>query len=266
MGHVYFIYSPADEATMQKLRTDLQAQRLNFWSPASPDDSPLDALEQADAAILLMTPNAQKSERVRKEIALAVVCRVGVFSILTEGEDAPPYPIKETLIQRIDLRSGADYEREIIKLGKIIRHFNQASYTPIGRIGTEARRRKQQQNPFADPDETHVARLNTPEDETHSARTFVDDNTAPMRDIRPQVLEDAPEEKNLAPLSSHPLHDQDSNQTVDRVEVARRLGDIGDETTIPVLMSFLSSPDLRVREAAQQSIDRIRQRARKVNP
>ncbi|PJF41766.1 MAG: hypothetical protein CUN55_11520 [Phototrophicales bacterium] len=93
MSHIFISYNRQDRPYVEQVAQFLQEQGFNVWFDAriAPSDEWWDSIEDAlnhcVAFIIIMTPAAQKSKWVKREILLADKLGKPVFPLLLEGEE-----------------------------------------------------------------------------------------------------------------------------------------------------------------------------------
>ncbi|MBZ0285162.1 MAG: protein kinase [Anaerolineae bacterium] len=117
--HLFISYSRQDKGYAQQLSEHLQHNGFAVWIDSKIDygdawfDEIDDAVKTCAAFVLLMTPHAQQSEWVKKEILLAKRYKKPIFPVLLDGEE---FPIVID-IQFADVRDGTmpavDFHRRL---------------------------------------------------------------------------------------------------------------------------------------------------------
>jgi hypothetical protein len=100
MGHIFLSYSRRDKETAIRLAEKLEEKGYDVWIDL--EDLPagkrwrqkiVDAIQQADALVVVLSPNAVKSDGMRRE------------SVLAEEENKPIFPVKiQPVTIPIDMR------------------------------------------------------------------------------------------------------------------------------------------------------------------
>lgn len=113
MKHIFLSYSRADSDLMRRVKETLAGEGLTVWTdesltPGTPDwqDAIERALEAAGAVVVLLSPDAKKSQWVANELGYAGACQVPVFPILVRGEERESVPIQLINTQRVDIRKS----------------------------------------------------------------------------------------------------------------------------------------------------------------
>jgi hypothetical protein len=108
MADIFISYSRKDQAYAQKLAEDMRARGFSVWIDDRIEhgnhwfDEIEQAITDARAVAVIMTPDADKSEWVRKEILLAKRDGKAIFPLLLEGREFGML----IDIQFADIRSG----------------------------------------------------------------------------------------------------------------------------------------------------------------
>src|SRR5215207_3520831 len=93
MADIFISYSRKDQAYAQKLAEDMRARGFSVWIDDRIEhgnhwfDEIEQAITDARAIAVIMTPEADKSEWVRKEILLAKRDGKAIFPLLLEGRE-----------------------------------------------------------------------------------------------------------------------------------------------------------------------------------
>ncbi|MEL6405237.1 MAG: toll/interleukin-1 receptor domain-containing protein [Chloroflexota bacterium] len=124
--HAFLSYSHKDRDIMRRVRHDLGAMGLNIWSDenlvpgtASWKDAIEEAIQQSLTLVVLLSPDAKRSEWIEREIEYARACDVKVIPVLARGShDISTIPFELINVQRIDLR--ADYTAGLRQLAETI--------------------------------------------------------------------------------------------------------------------------------------------------
>jgi hypothetical protein len=127
--HVFLSYSRQDVELMRRVREALEAARLQVQTrdDIPPGKTPQDGLNEAVASarcvVVILTPNAKESPRIRNDIYASNMQNLHVFGVLAEGEarEAVPYLLSGT--QWADIRENFN-EGMYHLIGDIRRHLN----------------------------------------------------------------------------------------------------------------------------------------------
>lgn len=121
--HIFMSYSRRDAAIMVRLRDDMQDERLIVWTdealtPGDPSWQMAieNAIENAGCVVVILSPDAKKSEWVRAELQYAQMHKVTVFPLLARGNEATAVPLALTGAQFLDVRSENLYAAGVPKL------------------------------------------------------------------------------------------------------------------------------------------------------
>jgi hypothetical protein len=112
MKHVFLSYSRSDAEVMRRVRDTLQEEGLAVWTdetltPGTPSwQAAIEtALEDAGCVVVLLSPDARKSQWVANELSFATAQDVSIFPVLVRGDDKDAVPLQLINAQRVDLRS-----------------------------------------------------------------------------------------------------------------------------------------------------------------
>lgn len=115
LHHIFLSYSRRDIRMMQRIRDDLRANSLSVWTDegihpgtVSWKESIERAIRGAGLLIVLLSPDANESTWVQREIDYAEVQGVPVLPILIRGEPRDAIPFALAGAQFVDLRSHYD--------------------------------------------------------------------------------------------------------------------------------------------------------------
>ncbi len=107
--HVFISYSRKDTDLMKKLCTELKSIGLKYWTdesltPGTPQwELEIErAIQDAGCLTVLLSPDANDSEWVRREIAFADTFDVRIFPLLVRGDDRTAIPARLITHQRVD--------------------------------------------------------------------------------------------------------------------------------------------------------------------
>lgn len=124
MEHVFLSYSRNDTDIMRRVRDHLLDEGIVVWTdetlvPGTPSwmDAIEDAIERADALVVLLTPNAKKSRWVKKEeMRYAEMQEKRIFPLLARGTEKTSIPFGFITAQHLDIRTEAVFERGMVEL------------------------------------------------------------------------------------------------------------------------------------------------------
>jgi hypothetical protein len=110
--HIFLSYSRADAEIMRRVRDTLTGEGLAVWTdesltPGTPSwQSALEnALDGAGCVVVLLSPDARKSQWVANELSYASAHGVVIFPTLVRGEEKDSVPLQLINAQRVDLRA-----------------------------------------------------------------------------------------------------------------------------------------------------------------
>ncbi|MDX1377308.1 MAG: toll/interleukin-1 receptor domain-containing protein, partial [Anaerolineales bacterium] len=112
-GHVFVSYSRKDEAVMRRIVKHLRAQGIKVWVdnekliPGTPvwEYEIEKAIKGASAIVVVLSPEAKKSEWVLREITLADQYQKRAFPILVDGRNEDSIPFRLITRQYVDIRT-----------------------------------------------------------------------------------------------------------------------------------------------------------------
>jgi hypothetical protein len=129
LHHVFLSYSRRDLRTMQRVRDDLLASGLSVWTDEGIHPGTVSWKESIERAIcgagmllVLLSPDANDSTWVQREIDYAEVQGIPVLPILVRGEPRDSIPFALAGAQFVDLRSHYDIGMKLL-LQRCIRHL-----------------------------------------------------------------------------------------------------------------------------------------------
>lgn len=126
---VFLSYCRRDLDMMEPIRQLLEAEGLSIWvdreriqlGTKSWSEAIQTALRQAQAVVVLFSPDACASEWVTEELAFSQTHKKPIFPVLLRGEESEAIPFGFTRTQWLDLRHIMDYRPEIQRLAAAIR-------------------------------------------------------------------------------------------------------------------------------------------------
>ncbi|MBZ0283083.1 MAG: toll/interleukin-1 receptor domain-containing protein [Anaerolineae bacterium] len=127
---IFLSYSRHDRQVMQRLRDDLRAMRLNVWvdeeglDPGTPawEAAIGNAIRSAACLLVILSPDAEKSKWVGRELAMAETLNKWIFPVLVRGTEQDAIPFRLMTHQWIDARQ--DYAGAFEKLlGAVKKHL-----------------------------------------------------------------------------------------------------------------------------------------------
>jgi DNA-binding response OmpR family regulator len=110
--HVFLSYSRSDTPVMQRLRDDLRAATLSVWVDEESLEPGTQAWEKAigeairgsGCLIVILSPDAEKSIWVGRELALAETLSKRIFPVLVRGSERDAIPLRLMSHQWLDAR------------------------------------------------------------------------------------------------------------------------------------------------------------------
>src|SRR5579863_4378310 len=116
MGQQVFLsYSHKDVEVMHRIRDDLHKVGLQVWvdenlAPGTPSwKSGIEiAIEDTATLVVLMSPDAKKSEWIEKELDYARTYGISIIPVLTRGDERDAIPFDLISAQRLDMRTDYD--------------------------------------------------------------------------------------------------------------------------------------------------------------
>lgn len=116
MAHIFISYSRHDTQIIDRLVRELEAAAVEVWIDR--EDIPggakwrrqiVDAIEDADAVLVALSPNAVESDNVRKELDIAEEAKKPVIPVEIRRVDIPKDMVYQLVgLQRIDLATSFD--------------------------------------------------------------------------------------------------------------------------------------------------------------
>ena len=246
MGHVFISYDSADGDFVIDVIRQLEDTGLRVWSEHSQlraegewRESTDDAIRQAFALVVVLTPKARDSSQLMYEWMFALGAGVRVIPIILVKTDLPP---------RLDSLRSLDFTTVANRpWGKLIRQIQEASVQnpnpdrqpPLGSRLASNRERPSLLDRARRPggrSQYGRARRSAPQEE------WVEDLDRAGRDNDIQKL--------IAAL-------EDPNRDK-RAHAAIRLGEIGAKEAIPALIARLRDDDFRVREDVARALGKLK--------
>ena len=139
--HIFVSYSRRDSSTMRRIRNDLETACLRVWTDEGIDvgttswkEAIESAILQAEIVLVMMSPSANDSIWVQREIDFAELHDKKILPVLVRGEPRDAIPFALSGVQYIDLRRK--YQNGIRRLVKrISTHMQQDVITlPTRRV------------------------------------------------------------------------------------------------------------------------------------
>jgi hypothetical protein len=131
---IFLSYSRRDAKLMRRVRADLRVGGFSVWTdeslkPGTP--SWLDAIERAIRSsmcvIVLLSPDAKKSEWVEKELQAARLHRKQIIPLLARGDESLSMPMQINTMQYADIRSESLYKSRMRDLARILRNLQRGA-------------------------------------------------------------------------------------------------------------------------------------------
>jgi TIR domain len=123
--HVFLSYSRKDTRIMQRVRDDLRAAGLSVWTDEGIEpgtnswkQSIQDSIDNASCLVVILSPDAKKSEWVGRELDYANAQRLSIFPLLSRGNEANAVPLSLISSQFVDIRKN--YLTGIEKLHSVL--------------------------------------------------------------------------------------------------------------------------------------------------
>lgn len=115
-AHFFMSYSREDASHQRKVISELRQRGVNVWVdtenliPGSPawEREIERAIRSASGIIVLLSPDANNSEWVRREISFAEQNEIRIFPVLIHGDEDDSVPLRLSNHQRVDLRRDFD--------------------------------------------------------------------------------------------------------------------------------------------------------------
>ncbi len=252
--HIFLSYSRKDIHMMQSFRDDLLAEGLTVWTDEALNTGSQswkqdieNAIENASALVVILTPNSKKSIWVREEMNYAEAQDVRIFPVLADGEPKDSVPFGFITAQWVDLRSDAEYDYELQKL----------IFTLRGHVALEIAEDTSEITQDI-PAVVDDAPAGTDQSDTAPKTTLAPD--APTRRRRNNVVFPSNISKAIMVLQDR------SSKWWRRMDAINHIANLNDPITVPVLEAYLEDKDIDVRRAAEQAIDRLQHEAPTTEP
>ncbi len=298
MTHCFLCYHQHDQALVQTLKTTLEAWEIPVWVAMEKTHSNStwsmaveQALREAFAVVVVMSPAAEVCQYVTYEWAFALGAGVRVIPLLVEQTDWHP---RLTHLSYLDFTKPSTAAWDDLQL-LLRQSFGKVGYGHEPRHGQA--KEKEPPPSTSSPVEPSQRRTRAvfsdpviaePQAD-HSAvqETLAESLRHPMRDVRIQASLMLAQFKDVQaiPVLIDALHDRDRDvyqhaawgllhigkpavpalvaalqdeQRVIRKDVARILGQIGDNEAIPALIAVLQDSSDEVRRAAAEALGQLR--------
>lgn len=129
LHHIFLSYSRRDSRIMQRVRDDLRSNSFSVWTDEGIHPGTISWKESIEKAIrgtgimlVLLSPDANDSTWVQREIDYAEVQGIPVLPILVRGEPRDAIPFALAGAQFVDLRSHYDIGFKLL-LQRCMRHL-----------------------------------------------------------------------------------------------------------------------------------------------
>jgi len=128
--HLFLSYSRRDTQVMQRLRDDLRAAQVSVWvdeeglEPGTPawEAAIGKAIRGANCVLVVLSPDAEQSMWVARELAMAETLNKRIFPVLVRGTEQDAIPFRLMTHQWIDARQ--DYAGAFDRLlGAVKKHL-----------------------------------------------------------------------------------------------------------------------------------------------
>jgi len=118
---IFLSYNRSDTPIMRRLRADLRAAGFTVWTddvglePGTPrwQRTIEEAIRQARCMVVVLSPEANASEWVSREVSYAETLGLRIFPVLAKGDANVAVPINLINHQRIDLRFN--YQKAVVE-------------------------------------------------------------------------------------------------------------------------------------------------------
>ncbi|MEO8608734.1 MAG: toll/interleukin-1 receptor domain-containing protein [Chloroflexota bacterium] len=111
VNHIFLSYSRKDTPMMQRLRDDLRVAKLEVWADDNlePGTSAWEkaisaAIRSAGCLVVILSPDAEQSTWVGRELAMAETLDKRIFPILARGSERDAIPFRLMSHQWVDAR------------------------------------------------------------------------------------------------------------------------------------------------------------------
>ncbi|NLX08330.1 MAG: TIR domain-containing protein [Chloroflexi bacterium] len=230
MGHVFVSYNSEDSEFAAGLMRQIEGAGFQTWSDHSRlrtgekwRDATDQALREAFAVIVLVTPEAIQSDQVTYEWTFALGMGIQVIPVMLRPATLHP---RLAMLPRLDFTSPADQP-----WGRLIRQIQEASGS------------RRPASPFQRPGSPFPLRPGSLFDRIRSREQ--DSDFRESGDLADEPL------ARLLEMLEH--DDRDA-----RITAAQRLGEIGDRAAVPGLLRLLRDDDWRVRDTAAQALGKMK--------
>ena len=126
--HVFCSYSHRDTQMMNRIRHALEKMGIIVWTDEglTPGTESWKTtietkIRNATGIVAILSPSANQSMWVERELEYASIHKIKIFPVLVEGEPADAIPIELINSQWIDVTNDANFSEQVHKLGLTIR-------------------------------------------------------------------------------------------------------------------------------------------------
>ncbi|MCA9913746.1 MAG: TIR domain-containing protein [Anaerolineae bacterium] len=158
MSYVFLSYSHQDQVVMREIKEELTEERIEVWSDdelewgtPSWEKDVKEAIQNAAAMVVLLSPNANESAWVGRELAMAELFGIKIYPILIAGtfEESTPLRLVNHQYLRYD---DENFIEELQHLrGKLRRSISMAkNSTPSDTVGLQAAQADLQANVYTE--------------------------------------------------------------------------------------------------------------------
>lgn len=137
-SEIFISYSRRDAQIMRRVRADLIAQGFTVWTDENlPPGTPswLDTVESsicsAMCVIVLLTPDAKKSDWVEKELSTAKIHKKQIVPLLARGSEENALPLLLSNSHYLDIRQESDYKKRVNDLSKMLRTLQRGAVAAV---------------------------------------------------------------------------------------------------------------------------------------
>jgi hypothetical protein len=128
--HIFLSYSRKDASVMERLREDLRGASFDVWADDNLDPgtsawekSISAAIRSAGCLVVILSPDAEQSTWVGRELAMAETLDKRIFPILARGSERDAIPFRLMSHQFVDARHNYGEALEKL-LGAVRKHLN----------------------------------------------------------------------------------------------------------------------------------------------
>jgi HEAT repeat protein len=254
MGHVFLSYRSEDGDFVSGIIRQLEDAGFSLWA----DNERLRASEKwreaidqairdAFAVLVVMTPEARVSEQIMYEWMFALGVGVKVIVVLKAATELHP---------RLETMPCVDFANaEVAPWGKLIRQMYEArdGRRPFGAFGAPRERPASPPSPSPFGQRPSSSNSSAPSSLLDRFRrreppSFDDDDSDDLPDLDDKQHHDL--DKLIEILDGE---DRDA-----RITAIRRLSEMGDKAAIPALIRVLRDEDWRLRDAAAQALGKLK--------